>query len=232
MRLNRHPIFTAAAILGATGLVLSGCNADDSDSTEAKDSMSSTSSMTSSEDSPSSEAESETETDTEAAAAAEAPSGPLCQAYADAHPDGPASLEVIAGQNIVEALPNIPELSTLTAALTGELNPDVNLVSTIEGGQWTIFAPTNGAFEKLDPATIEELKTNSNMLTSILTYHAVEGQAGMDAIVGEHTTVGGSMLTVTDGEPMMVNDATVGCANVPTENARVYIIDTVLIPNK
>ena len=225
MQFNRHPILTAAAILGATGIMLSGCTADDSDSAETKGS---TSSMASSADSPSSEAE----TETEAAAAAEAPSGPLCQTYADAHPDGPASLEVIAGQNIIEALPNIPELSTLTAALTGELNPDVNLVSTIEGGQWTIFAPTNGAFEKLDPATIEELKTDPDMLTSILTYHVVEGQAGMDAIVGEHTTVEGTMLTVTDGEPMMVNDATVGCANVPTENARVYIIDTVLIPNK
>lgn len=230
MQLNRHPIFTAAAILGATGIMLSGCTADDSDSAEAKDNTSSTSSMASSEASPSSEAEAETEAETEAAS--DAPRGPLCQAYADAHPDGPASLEVIAGQNIVEALPNIPELSTLTAALTGELNPDVNLVSTIQGGEWTIFAPTNDAFEKLDPATIEELKTNSDMLTSILTYHVVEGQADMNAVVGEHSTIEGSMLTVTDGDPMMANDATVGCGNVPTENARVYIIDTVLIPNK
>ncbi|AZA10906.1 fasciclin domain-containing protein [Corynebacterium gerontici] len=221
MQLKRRPISTAAAVLAAAGLMLGACSTD---SNEAESTSTAASSQTTTA---TSEAAS---TSTSGAMAAAAPKGPLCQAYADAHPDGPASLEVISGQNVVEALPNIPELSTLTAALTGELNPDVNLVATIKDGQWTIFAPTNAAFEKLDAATVEKLKTDSDLLSKILTYHVVDGKADVNAVVGEHTTVQGSKLKVTDGDPMKVNDATIGCGNVPTENAQVYLIDSVLLP--
>lgn len=71
------------------------------------------------------------------------------------------------------AASNNPELTTLTAALSGQLNPQVNLVDTLNSGQYTVFAPTNAAFSKLPASTIDELKTNSSLLTSILTYHVV-----------------------------------------------------------
>ncbi|GGG76264.1 fasciclin domain-containing protein [Corynebacterium pelargi] len=219
MHLHRRTAKTAAAIVAASTLLLSACSNSDEDSTASSEAttsavMSSTSAAA---------------TSTEAVAG-DSPKGPLCQAYADAHPDGPASLEVISAQNVVDALPNIPELSTLTSALAGELNPDVNLIATIKDGQWTIFAPINAAFEKLDAETIEQLKNDPELLSKILTYHVVDGKADLSAVVGEHTTVEGTTLEVTDGDPMKVNDATIGCGNVPTENAQVYLIDSVLIP--
>ena len=76
------------------------------------------------------------------------------------------------------AASNNPMLTTLTSALSGKLNPNVNLVDTLNGNrEFTVFAPTDDAFAKIDPATIEKLKTDSDLLTSILTYHVVPGQA-------------------------------------------------------
>ncbi|MCB0945116.1 MAG: fasciclin domain-containing protein, partial [Mycobacterium sp.] len=53
----------------------------------------------------------------------------------------------------------------------------VNLVDTLNGGEFTVFAPTDEAFAKIDAATIEKLKTDSGLPTSILSYHGVRGQA-------------------------------------------------------
>jgi len=94
-----------------------------------------------------------------------------------------------------------------------------------------VFAPTDEAFAKLDPATIEKLKTDSALLTSILTYHVVSGQAAPAQVVGEHTTVQGAPLTVTgSGNDLKVNDANVVCGGIATANATLYLVDTVLIP--
>jgi uncharacterized surface protein with fasciclin (FAS1) repeats len=132
---------------------------------------------------------------------------------------------------VTEAAANNPMLKTLTQALSGQLNPNVNLVDTLNGGEFTVFAPTDDAFAKIDPATIETLKTDSNLLTSILTYHVVPGQAAPDAVAGEHKTVQGANLTVTGaGNDLKVNDAGLVCGGVKTANATVYMIDTVLMP--
>lgn len=93
---------------------------------------------------------------------------------------------------VTVAASNNPMLKTLTQALSGQLNPDVNLVETLDNGEFTVFAPTDDAFAKLDPATIDTLKTDSKLLTSILTYHVVPGQAGPDKVAGEHVTVQGA----------------------------------------
>ena len=88
----------------------------------------------------------------------------------------------------------------------------------------------NGAYVS-QPATIETLQTDADLLTSILTYHVVPGQAGPDEIVGTHTTVNGADLEVTgSGDELMVNDAMVICGGVQTANATVYLIDSVLMP--
>jgi uncharacterized surface protein with fasciclin (FAS1) repeats len=122
-------------------------------------------------------------------------------------------------------------LTTLTKAVSGQLNPQVNLVETLNGSEFTVFAPTDEAFAKIDPATIERLKTDAPLLTSILTYHVVPGQAGPDAVVGAHTTVQGADVNVTGhGADLKVNDASVVCGGVKTANATVYLIDTVLMP--
>lgn len=157
--------------------------------------------------------------------------GPGCAAYAQQNPTGPGSVAGMAASPVTVAAANSPLLTTLAAALSGGLNPNVNLVDTLNGGQFTVFAPTNDAFAKLDPATIDKLKTDSALLTSILTYHVVPGQAGPDKVAGTHKTVQGATVTVSGtGDSLKVNTANVVCGGVKTTNATVYLIDSVLLP--
>ncbi|MBU3751867.1 MAG: fasciclin domain-containing protein [Mycobacterium sp.] len=157
--------------------------------------------------------------------------GPGCAGYAQQVPTGPGSVGELAKVPVATATANSPVLTTLAAALSGGLNPQVNLVSTLNGGQFTVFAPTNDAFAKLDAATIDKLKVDSALLTSILTYHVVPGQAGPDQVVGTHKTVNGADLTVSGtGDHLMVNNASVVCGGIATTNATVYLIDSVLLP--
>ena len=122
-------------------------------------------------------------------------------------------------------------LTTLASALSVKMNPDVNLVETLNSGEFTVFAPTDEAFAKLEPATIDKLKTDSKLLTSILTYHVVSGQAAPSAVVGDHKTVQGDSLKVTgSGDSLKVNDAGVVCGGIKTANATLYLVDTVLMP--
>nr|WP_278189082.1 fasciclin domain-containing protein [Mycolicibacterium sp. S2-37] len=166
-----------------------------------------------------------------AGTAAAAPVGPGCAAYAAQVPQGPGSVQGMSMAPVAEAASNNPMLTTLTKAVSGQLNPNVDLVDTLNGGQFTVFAPTDEAFAKIDPPTLESLKTDSNLLTSILTYHVVPGQADPMQVVGTHKTVQGADVTVT-GTPdrLMVNNASVVCGGVQTANATVYLIDTVLMP--
>jgi uncharacterized surface protein with fasciclin (FAS1) repeats len=157
--------------------------------------------------------------------------GPGCASYAAAHPNGPASVDGMAQDPVAVAASNNPELTTLTAALSGKLNPQVNLVDTLNNGQYTVFAPTNAAFDKLPAATIDQLKTNAPMLTSILTYHVLQGQVSPAKIVGTFKTLQGASVAVAgQGNNLRVNNAGVVCGGVPTANATVYMIDTVLMP--
>jgi uncharacterized surface protein with fasciclin (FAS1) repeats len=158
--------------------------------------------------------------------------GTGCAAYAEAVPDGAGSVAGMAQDPVATAASNNPILTTLTAAVSGGLNPDVNLVDTLNGDEFTVFAPVDDAFAKIDPATIETLKTDSTLLTSILTYHVVPGQILPADIEGTHTTVNGADLEVTgSGDNIMVNgQSAVICGGVQTANATVYLIDTVLMP--
>jgi uncharacterized surface protein with fasciclin (FAS1) repeats len=157
--------------------------------------------------------------------------GPGCAAYAEQVPTGPGSVTGMAQDPVTVAASNNPMLKTLTQALSGQLNPEVNLVDTLNGGEFTVFAPTDEAFGKIDPATIEKLKTDAPLLTSILTYHVVPGQASPAQVSGDHKTVQGANVMVTgEGQSLKVNDAGVVCGGVGTANATVYMIDTVLMP--
>ncbi len=157
--------------------------------------------------------------------------GPGCADYAAANPTGPGSVTGMAQDPVAVAASNNPLLTTLTAAVSGKLNPNVNLVDTLNGSEFTVFAPTDAAFAKIDPATIETLKTDSNLLSSILTYHVVPGQASPAQVPGTHKTVQGADVTVTGmGNNLKVNNAGVVCGGVRTANATVYLIDTVLMP--
>nr|WP_319640334.1 fasciclin domain-containing protein [Acaricomes phytoseiuli] len=166
-------------------------------------------------------------------AMADGPVGPGCKAYAEANATGPGSISGMAEANLTQAASGNPLLTTLVKAVSGQLNPDVNLVDTLNGDQFTVFAPTDEAFAKLDPATVETLKTDSALLTKILTYHVVPGKVSPDKITGSsQTTVEGQKVMVS-GSPsnLKVNDnSAVICGGVKTANATVYLVDTVLMP--
>jgi uncharacterized surface protein with fasciclin (FAS1) repeats len=157
--------------------------------------------------------------------------GSGCADYAAQHPSGPASVTGMAADPVATAASNNPMLSTLTAALSGKLNPNVNLVDTLNSGQFTVFAPTNAAFDKLPASTIDELKTNADMLKSILTYHVVQGQESPNTVDGTRKTLQGADVNVTgQGNGLKVDGAGLVCGGVHTANATVYMIDTVLTP--
>ncbi|MFK0006478.1 fasciclin domain-containing protein [Paenarthrobacter sp. NPDC090520] len=214
---------TAAALLGLTACGGSGSSSSSASSSAAP----SASSMAPSPSASSSSAM--------ASSAAMDPArdlvGPGCAGYASQVPDGAGSVVGMAQDPVAVAASNNPLLKTLTAAVSGKLNPKVDLVSTLNGSEFTVFAPVDDAFAKIDPATIEALKTDDATLSKILTYHVVPGQLTPDQIVGTHKTVQGGEVTVAGSkDALTVNGANVICGGVHTANATVYLIDTVLMP--
>ncbi|ADB30586.1 beta-Ig-H3/fasciclin [Kribbella flavida DSM 17836] len=157
--------------------------------------------------------------------------GPGCADYAKANATGAGSIDGMAAEPVATAASGNPLLKTLVASVSGKLNPKVDLVSTLNGGEFTVFAPVDSAFAKIPAATINTLKTDSALLSKILTYHVVPGQLDPTAVMGKQTTVQKGAVTVTgSGQNLMVNNAKVICGGVKTANATVYLIDTVLMP--
>lgn len=157
--------------------------------------------------------------------------GAGCEDYVLAVPSGPGALDGMGRDPVAVALGNSPLLTTFAGALMGNLNPEVNLFDAVNTGQFTVFAPTDDAFGKVNPETIEKFKGDPKLLTGVLNYHVVPGQIVPEDIIGEHKTVQGQSLTVTgSGENLRVNDAGVVCGGIRTANATVYLIDTVLTP--
>ena len=161
------------------------------------------------------------------------PAGPAPQTAAPAPATAAAPNPSVGGvamdaiKTIVANASAAPNLSTLVKAITA-----ADLTATLSGpGPYTVFAPTDDAFGKIPPATIDSLKTDSATLTKILTYHVVPGRVDPANVVGTHKTVEGANVTVT-GSPdaLKVNNASVACGGVNTANATVYLIDTVLMP--
>jgi uncharacterized surface protein with fasciclin (FAS1) repeats len=104
--------------------------------------------------------------------------------------------------------------------------------------EYTVFAPYNGAFDKLDPATVEALTTDpaqKDALTDILTYHVYAGaKLDIDQLADKGTLKmvnGDSIDIAASGDTLEINgESMVICGNVTTANATVYIIDDVLLP--
>ena len=148
-----------------------------------------------------------------------------------------------ADKNIVENAVNSADHTTLVAAVKA-----AGLVDTLAGeGPFTVFAPTNAAFDKLQAGTVETLlkPENKDQLTKILTCHVVAADAMSDAIQGmiaddggTHPvkTVGGCTFNAKmDGDKIVLEDergrtATVTIADVDQSNGVIHVIDTVLLP--
>lgn len=158
------------------------------------------------------------------APAADAPFGPACDALPAS---GDGSLEVMADQPVGTAAAGNPLLSTLVTALT-----EADLVDTLNDAEaLTVFAPTNDAFDEIPEEDLNALLADKEALTEVLTHHVVGAEAGPEAIAGDHETLNGTTVTVEGaGEEWMVDDAAIVCANIDTANAKVYVIDTVLMP--
>ena len=122
-----------------------------------------------------------------------------------------------------------PVLSTLVTAVTeGRPGRHPELPEGI-----TVFAPTNDAFAAIPPKTLNAVLADKAVLTKILTYHVVAGKIAPDQLAGTHKTLEGDTLTVSgSGDELhrRRRQGPVVCGNVPTANATVYIIDSVLMP--
>jgi len=126
------------------------------------------------------------------------------------------------------------EFPTLVAAVEA-----AGLVETLSSeGPFTVFAPTEEAFaaalEALD-MTAEELLADTELLTSVLTYHVLPQEVLAETVVtldGESVaTVNGADVTISvDGDTVMVNDATVVQTDIMASNGVIHVIDTVLLP--
>ncbi len=158
------------------------------------------------------------------------PFGPGCAAVPA---DGAGSFAGMAKDPAATAASHNPLLSTLVAAVTA-----AGLGDTLNGpGPFTIFAPTNDAFAKIDKATLAKLLADpKGDLTKILTFHVIPGKALSAADLlksGSEATVQGGMVKITgSGQDATINGASkVVCGDVQVGNGVVHIIDTVLMPS-
>ncbi|MGW4941518.1 fasciclin domain-containing protein [Actinoplanes sp. NPDC004185] len=139
----------------------------------------------------------------------------------------PGSFDAMAKVPVATAASGNPLLSTLVTAVK-----QAGLVDTLNTAPaLTVFAPTNDAFAKIPAADLKAVLADKKTLTSILTYHVVEGKLTPAQLAGTHKTIQGDEITVEgSGSDFKVNEASVVCGNVQTANATVYIIDSVLMP--
>jgi uncharacterized surface protein with fasciclin (FAS1) repeats len=223
---------TMKRIAAATAVVsaLTMTAACGSDSSDADSGSSDTASSASPSESPSAPESSTAASDDVAANLA----GPGCAAYAKAVPKGTGSVAGMAADPVAVAAGNNPLLKTLTAAVSGKLNPKVNLVDTLNGSEFTVFAPVDSAFAKLPKATVKTLSTPAGAatLTKILTYHVVAGQMTPTQVAGKTLkTVEGEKLKISgSADKLTAQKANVICGGVKTANATVYLIDGVMSP--
>ncbi len=220
---------TAVALLAAGALVLAACSSD-GDVTDVAQSGAETVEETTDEAVTDEEMTDEEMTDEQMTEGAEmlGASGPACSAVPA---DGEGSFAGMADDTAATAASNNPLLSTLVTAVV-----EADLVDTLNSdGPFTVFAPTNDAFAALPPADLDAVLADVDLLTGILTYHVIAGEklSAADLVTaGSATTVNGAELSfAADGDVFSVNgSATTICQNVPTANATVHIIDSVLLP--
>jgi uncharacterized surface protein with fasciclin (FAS1) repeats len=204
--LRRGSAAAAVSLLLAFGLA--ACGSDDSDSASAAK-------------------------DTTAAAApadnaAADTFGPGCKLIPS---DGKGSFNGMATDPVATAASNNPLLKTLVAAVgVAGLGDTLNSADAI-----TVFAPTDDAFAKIDKKTLDGVLADKALLTKILTHHVVAGKLSPDQVAGEHKTLAGDTITVKgSGDSFTVDNAggpaKVLCGNIPTANATVYVVDSVLMP--
>ncbi|PSB05743.1 hypothetical protein C7B62_24525 [Pleurocapsa sp. CCALA 161] len=129
--------------------------------------------------------------------------------------------------DIVDIAVNTEGFSTLVAAVTA-----ASLVETLKTpGPFTVFAPTDDAFAKLPPGTIQTLVQNPPQLARILTYHVVSGKltkadlAKVDSVI----SVEGSPISINCNGVFEVKNATVIASDIEADNGIIHVIDNVIL---
>jgi uncharacterized surface protein with fasciclin (FAS1) repeats len=151
--------------------------------------------------------------------------------------------EMFPNKNIIENAVNSADHTTLVAAVKA-----AGLVETLQGtGPFTVFAPTNAAFQKLPAGTVDTLlkPENKSTLTKVLTYHVVAGRLSSDDLKKEikagkgtatlKTVSGDTLWAMMHGSDIVLKDAKGGMsmvtqANVFQSNGVIHVIDTVVLP--
>lgn len=138
-----------------------------------------------------------------------------------------AAASSVASQTIVDLAIATPELSTLVDLVTA-----ADLVDTLSGeGPFTVFAPTNDAFAAVPADTLAAIGGNTELLTSVLTYHAIAGNVTSgDLVAGPVTMLSGDEATVTLEPSAMINQANIITADIFGSNGVVHLIDAVILP--
>ena len=157
--------------------------------------------------------------------------------------DNIVATEATANKNIVALAQDNPQVSTLVTAITG-----AGLGETLSGtGPFTVFAPSNAAFAKLDKATLDGLlkPENKAKLASLLTYHVVAGDVKSGDLAklisdGKGTATvktvnGGNLKASMDGNKIVLTDAKGGKSAVTApdmvaSNGTIHLVDTVVMP--
>lgn len=160
--------------------------------------------------------------------------GPGCDAYVRSPASGPGSAAALAQLGAAAAIGSHPQLVEFDRAITGKLNPQVDLAAQLDAGDYTIFAPADSAFAKLPSAALTALgrADSAAALTDLLQSHVIRGQHAPDDLAGEYKTLNDRALEVTvKGDRIRVDgQANVVCGGLRTVNATLYLIDGVLMP--
>jgi uncharacterized surface protein with fasciclin (FAS1) repeats len=129
--------------------------------------------------------------------------------------------------DIVDIAVNTEGFTTLVTAVKA-----ANLVETLKSpGPFTVFAPTDEAFAKLPPGTIQTLVDNIPQLSRILTFHVVTGKYKQADLVGVDylTSVEGSPISIKVRDNFEVKNATVVVADIEADNGIIHVIDNVIL---
>ncbi|WP_214103931.1 fasciclin domain-containing protein [Acrocarpospora catenulata] len=153
------------------------------------------------------------------------PFGTACAAIPSS---GPGSSQAMAGDPVVTAASNNPQLSTFVEAVK-----KAGLADTLNSSKaLTVFAPDNEAFAAVPREQLDKILANKQELTKILKYHVVDGRLTPEQLEASQpvSLEGGKLHVKGSGQDFTVNGAKVVCGNIQTSNATVYMIDKVLMP--
>jgi uncharacterized surface protein with fasciclin (FAS1) repeats len=135
-------------------------------------------------------------------------------------------------KDVVDTAVAAGSFNTLAKALQA-----ADLVNTLKGtGPFTVFAPTDAAFAKLPPSTLQDLLKPENKATlqRILTYHVVSGRVTSAEVVkltSAKAVSGDTIRISTNGGTVRVDDAKVVKADIAASNGVIHVIDSVILPD-